>query len=217
MKQGIIFDMDGTLWDSAANVAESWNVAIRKNGAAERVLTEADIKGVMGKTMDVIAQTFFPKLPEEVRNRLLADCCVEENEYLSEHGGVLYPDLEETLQKLKEKYPLYIVSNCQAGYIEAFLAYYGFGKYFEDIECYGNNLLQKRENIRLLAERNQLTEAVYVGDIQGDYDASCQAGVGFIHAAYGFGTIDAEVPAIHRMSELPEVADAYFAEKTKEQ
>ena len=30
VKQGIIFDMDGTLWDSAANVAESWNVAIEK-------------------------------------------------------------------------------------------------------------------------------------------------------------------------------------------
>lgn len=29
-KQGIIFDMDGTLWDSAANVAESWNEAIRQ-------------------------------------------------------------------------------------------------------------------------------------------------------------------------------------------
>lgn len=211
MKQGIIFDMDGTLWDSAANVAESWNEAINKNGAVKRVLTEADIKGVMGKTMDVIAQTFFPELPEEVRKGLLADCCVMENDYLREHGGVLYPDLEETLARLKEKYPLYIVSNCQAGYIEAFLDYYGFGKYFEDIECYGNNLLQKGENIRLLADRNHLDEAVYVGDIQGDYDASRKAGVGFIHAAYGFGTIDDEVPAIHGMNELPEVADAYFA------
>ena len=32
MKKGIIFDMDGTLWDSAAQVAESWNVASRKEG-----------------------------------------------------------------------------------------------------------------------------------------------------------------------------------------
>ena len=96
----------------------------------------------------------------------------------------LYPKLEETLSALKEKYPLYIVSNCQSGYIEAFLDHYGFGKYFEDIECYGNNLKQKGDNIRLLADRNGLTEAVYVGDIQGDYDASCHAGVGFIHAKH---------------------------------
>ena len=115
------------------------------------------------------------------------------------------------IEELKEKYPLYIVSNCQSGYIEAFLDHYGFGKYFEDIECYGNNLKQKGDNIRLLADRNGLTEAVYVGDIQGDYDASCHAGVGFIHAAYGFGTIAADVPEIHTFEELTEAADQYFA------
>lgn len=64
MKQGIIFDMDGTLWDSAENVAKSWNEAIRKDGSVKRELTTADIKGVMGKTMDVIAQTLFPELDE---------------------------------------------------------------------------------------------------------------------------------------------------------
>ena len=52
MKQGIIFDMDGTLWDSAENVAKSWNEAIKKDGSVKRELTTADIQGVMGKTMD---------------------------------------------------------------------------------------------------------------------------------------------------------------------
>ena len=118
---------------------------------------------------------------------------------------------DNAVTELKEKYPLYIVSNCQSGYIEAFLDHYGFRKYFEDIECYGNNLKQKGDNIRLLADRNGLTEAVYVGDIQGDYDASCHAGVGFIHAAYGFGTIAADVPEIHTFEELTETADQYFA------
>ena len=33
-----------------------------------------------------------------------------------------------------------------------------------------------------MAERNHLEDAVYVGDIQGDYDASKAAGVKFIHA-----------------------------------
>ena len=55
MKRGIIFDMDGTLWDSAANVAASWNLAIRQEGLLDKELTEQDIQGVMGKTMDVIA------------------------------------------------------------------------------------------------------------------------------------------------------------------
>ena len=77
---------------------------------------------------------------------------------------------------LKEKYPLYIVSNCQSGYIESFLAYYHLEDYFSDMECFGNNGMQKGENIARLARRNHLDKAVYVGDIQGDYDASMQAG-----------------------------------------
>ena len=119
-------------------------------------------------------------------------------------------EIRETLQKLKEKYNLYIVSNCQSGYIEAFLTFYGFGKYIDDIECYGNNNLIKGDNIRLVADRNHLDKAVYVGDIQGDYDSSVEAGVKFIHAAYGFGSIVQQVPVINEFSELPDVAENVF-------
>ncbi|MBP3617262.1 MAG: HAD family hydrolase [Lachnospiraceae bacterium] len=204
-KKGIIFDMDGTLWDSAEGVAKSWTRIVNREYDKSRVITVEDIHGVMGKTMDKIAEELFPELSEEPRLELLKKCCDDENAYLREHGGVLYPELEATLTELKKEYPLYIVSNCQSGYIEAFLEHYGFGHYFEDIECFGNNGLQKGENIRRLAERNGLTEAVYVGDIQGDYDATMEAGFTFIHAAYGFGKINAETPVIRSFSELPDV------------
>lgn len=204
-KSGIIFDMDGTLWDSAKAVADSWTEVVAREYTPERVITEEEIKSVMGLTMDKLAARIFPELPEEKRLQLLEICGREENEYLRTHGAIVYPQVEETFQKLKEKYHLYIVSNCQSGYIEAFLEYYGYGKYIEDTECYGNNGLVKGENIRKVAERNHLTKAVYVGDIQGDYDASMQAGVEFIHAGYGFGTVDANVPEIAAFAELPEV------------
>ncbi len=194
MKQGIIFDMDGTLWDSAENVAKSWNLAIEQSGLLKKTLTTADIKGVMGKTMDKIAEELFGELADGPREKLLARCCAEENDYLRRHGGVLYAGVKETLAALKENQNLYIVSNCQSGYIEAFLDYYGL--------C--NNGKKKGENIRLLAERNHLDAAVYVGDIQGDYDASAEAGVGFIHAAYGFGTVAQKVPAVRAITELAE-------------
>lgn len=204
-KSGIIFDMDGTLWDSAKAVADSWTEVVAREYTPERVITEEEIKSVMGLTMDKLAARIFPELPEEKRLQLLEVCGREENEYLRTHGAIVYPQVEETFQKLKEKYHLYIVSNCQSGYIEAFLEYYGYGKYIEDTECYGNNGLVKGENIRKVAERNHLTKAVYVGDIQGDYDASMQAGVEFIHAGYGFGTVNANVPEIAAFAELPEV------------
>ena len=116
---------------------------------------------------------------------------------------MLYPDLEKTLIRLKKKYHLYIVSNCQSGYIETFLEHYGFGEYFDDIECYGNNLKGKGDNIALIVSRNGLDRAWYVGDIQGDYDSTMEAGIDFIHSAYGFGTIDHPVPELERFSDLP--------------
>lgn len=207
-KRGIIFDMDGTLWDSAKAVAESWTEVVAREYTPERVITEDEIKRVMGLTMDKLAAQIFPELPEERRLQLLDVCGREENEYLRTHGAIVYPKVEETFQKLREKYHLYIVSNCQSGYIEAFLEYYGYGKYIEDIECYGNNGLVKGDNIRKIVERNHLTKAVYVGDIQGDYNASMQAGVEFIHAGYGFGTVDADVPEIATFEELPKAVES---------
>lgn len=212
MKPGIIFDMDGTLWDSSEGVAKSWTEIVNKEYDKERVITAEDIQGVMGRTMDKIADALFAELSKEERMSLLRKCCDYENEYLRIHGGVLYPELEETFKALQDEYDLFIVSNCQAGYIEAFLEHYGFGHYFKDIECYGNNDLPKDENIKKIVERNELTKAVYVGDIQGDFDSTMKAGLPFIHAAYGFGTIAEETVKINTFSELPKVAAEVLGE-----
>lgn len=203
MKKGIIFDMDGTLWDSAENVAKSWSLVVEKHYPHLAPITCEMMQGVMGKTMDQIALALFPGLEDNARNELLEECCVVENEYLSIHGGVLYEGLKETLEILKDKYNLYIVSNCQSGYIEAFLKYYNFAQYFDDIECFGNNGLKKGDNIKNVVVRNNLDKAVYVGDIQGDFDAAMEAGIDFIHAAYGFGDINQQVPKINSLEELP--------------
>ena len=212
MKKGVIFDMDGTVWDSSDGVAKAWTVKIHEAGFTDKSVTKEDIQNVMGKPMDVIADTLFTyaeKGPE--RDALRASCENYENEYLTENGGILYAGIFETWESLKKMgYHVYIVSNCQAGYIESFLTYYkiAYGTpedLVEDIECYGNNFLQKDENIRLLAERNGLTAACYVGDIQSDYDATVKAGFPFIHAKYGFGTINADVPYINSFGELLKV------------
>ncbi|SHM80603.1 HAD family hydrolase [Ruminococcus flavefaciens] len=208
MKKGLIFDMDGTLWDSSENVAASWTEVVRKTEYKLHDITKENVMGVMGLTMDKIADKLFGTLSKKERMELLDKCCENENKYLLKHGGVLYPDLEKTFIRLKEKYHLYIVSNCQTGYIETFLEHYGFGKYFDDIECYGNNLKSKGDNIALIVKRNKLDKAWYIGDIQGDYDATMQAGIDFIHAAYGFGKIKQTVPKLAKFSELPELIEA---------
>lgn len=200
--------MDGTLWDSAENVALAWDGVVKEHGHADHPITTQDVQSVMGMTMDRIADKLFDYLDKETRMTLLDECCAAENDYLREHGGVLYPELVSTMERLKEMgHHLYIVSNCQKGYIEAFLDHYGFWPLFEDIECYGNNLKEKGDNIALVVKRNHLDVAYYVGDIQGDYNATMAAGLPFIHAAYGFGTIQQEVPKIGQLSDLPALMD----------
>ncbi len=207
----LIFDMDGTLWDSSEQVAASWTEVLSRHRdllqeSSRCAITREDVQGVMGMTMTKIAETLFPEVTKENQALLLQYCCDYENEYLLEHGGALYPQLEKTLQELRrEGHTLYIVSNCQKGYIETFLEHYGFGQYFDDIECFGNNGLGKAENIRNLAARNHLEQYYYVGDIQADYDATVAAGGAFIHAAYGFGTIREEVPELTEIGRLPEM------------
>ena len=51
MKKGIIFDVDGTLWDSATQVAQSWQVAAEKLLNRPRPITPDMISRNMGKNM----------------------------------------------------------------------------------------------------------------------------------------------------------------------
>ena len=64
MKTGLIFDMDGTLWDSSENVARSWTEKLHQLGEHRRAITREDIMGVMGLTMDKIAEIIFDDLSE---------------------------------------------------------------------------------------------------------------------------------------------------------
>lgn len=203
MKTGIIFDMDGTLWDSASQVAAAWSIiTVPKLG---KQVTKEDMYRTMGMPMDELAKAIFPEHELSELLPVLEEGYQLENDYLSKHGAVLYPDLIETIRILSGSYPLYIVSNCQEGYIEAFLSYYGLEGYFEDFICFGANQKPKGENIALIIKRNQLDRGIYVGDIQADYEAALAGGAEFIHAAYGFGTVDAPVPKLRAFSELPKL------------
>ena len=63
----------------------------------------------------------------------------------------------------------------------------GLGGLISDFDCFGNTGLPKGQTLRLLCERCNVRDAVYVGDTQGDMEASEQAGLPFVWAAYGFG------------------------------
>lgn len=200
MKKGILFDLDGTLWDSSENVVKAWNEVLMRYDL--RQITRDDMQSYMGKTLEKIGELMLSDLDIEERSRIMKECCDNENDFLSRHGGMLFPNLENVLAELSQKYELFIVSNCQSGYIETFLKYHKLEKYFTDHECPGGTGKEKGENIRIVVDRNALDKAVYIGDTQGDCESAFFAGIPFIYAAYGFGKVDADVPKIKSIGEI---------------
>ena len=202
-KPMLIFDLDGTLWDASQSLAESWAAEIVRLSGRDKKYTIDEIHAVLGLTMDEIADRLLPEIEPPRRYEIFDSCMDYELEYLTEHGGELFPGTRETLDELREDgYKMAIVSNCQTGYIKTFLDSMNMHEYFCDIEEWGNTGLSKGQNIRLVMERNNVENAVYIGDIQKDLDAATEAGIPCIWAEYGFGTMDKPAGVIHTFSEL---------------
>lgn len=200
----LLFDLDGTLWDSAPAVTEAWNEIFQRECPGLKPLTVDDIHGVMGMTMKEISLALYPEADMPRRDEIFDICCRHEVEYLYSHCGTLYPDFRAVMESLKtEGYDLAVVSNCQTGYVKAFLVSSGAADLFIDYEEWERTGLTKGENIRLVMDRNHYAKGVYIGDTKKDREAALQARIPFIHAAYGFGAVDAEDGVIHSLSDLP--------------
>lgn len=199
-----IFDIDGTLWDSTDAVARSWIEYIQASTdyRPEKKLTGDLLKQYFGMLLSDIAANVFSDLPTEERLPLIQNCCRYENEYLLKHPVSPYAGVSHTLKALAEKYPLFIVSNCEAGYIETFLKSTGLTPYIRDHLCPGDTSLPKWDNIRMIIKKHQLSAPVYVGDTAGDHLACQKAGIPFIFASYGFGHTDQPSDTIRQFSDL---------------
>lgn len=206
MLEAVLFDLDGTLWDATSGILKTWNDVIAAHPESKRgALDRKELSGYLGLPMTEIANRMFPECTTKQKQLFMDACCEQENAYLSEVGGTLYPELENTLKELKKDYRLFIVSNCQQGYIESFLKAHKLNYLFDDIICWGDNLLPKGENNKLIMKKNGVTKAVYVGDTAGDENSARVAEIPFVFAAYGFGEAVAPDYAINSFVELPKL------------
>lgn len=201
----IILDIDGTLWDTTPVVAKAWGEALKDRTDIAWRPTADNLKQLFGRPMWAIAAAAFPELSSEEQMELMNRCCESEEQALEKMPGNVFEGVVETIKKLSEKYPVCIVSNCQAGYIELTMRALDIENYITDFECPGYSGLPKGENCKLVMERNGFTSAVYVGDTQGDADAAAFAGIPFVFCEYGFGNADHCDYSIRKFPELLEL------------
>lgn len=187
--ESLIFDIDGTLWDSRALVAEGYNLQLRDEGLSRYCVDAARLRPLFGKVMTAIADELFPDLPPAERYGLMERCMARENAYLEENEcRIGYPGIVEALQALSATHRLFIVSNSQQGYPELCMEKLGLAHLISGHLCFGDTGASKGRTIRTLMEKYAITSCAYIGDTQGDLDATVEAGVPFIWAAYGFDT-----------------------------
>ena len=186
--ESLILDIDGTLWDSRALVAEGYNIQLRAEGL-DHLCTDAEtLKTLFGKVMTEIADNLFPDFPPEERYALMERCMETENKYLEENPcHIGYAGIKEVLAELKKRYRLFIVSNSQCGYPDLCVEKLGLQELIEGHLCFGDTGTTKGQTILTLMRKYGLASAAYIGDTQGDLDACEEAGIDFIWAAYGFG------------------------------
>lgn len=200
----LIFDLDGTFWNTTDAVRLAWTSLAQKYQCSVREVTYAMVASVTGKSLADCIHSIFAAETKAKRDAMASEAGECDNAAVRKWGGVLYPGVRNGIVRLREHYPLFICSNCQAGYIEIFLEQEQLTDSFVDWECWGNTLQPKASNIAQLVERNSLQQPVYVGDTLSDLEAAQACGIDFLHVTYGFGPIPRYRPAFASFAELVE-------------
>ena len=201
--ESLIFDIDGTLWDSRAIVAEGYNRQLRAEGLAHLQVTVEDLTPLFGKVKEELAEALFALLPEEARNALIDRCMDSEREFLADMECAMgYPNVRETLEALAKRHRLFIVSNCDRGYPELCMEKLGIGHLIRWVSIRRRMVSPKGETILRLMDTHRISSACYIGDTQGDANAARTAAIPFVYCTYGFGQVDAYWKKIDAFKDL---------------
>lgn len=206
--ESIIFDVDGTLWDSRALLAEAYNAQLAEEGITGLHVTAQILKPLFGKPMNELADGLFGAIvPAPERYALMDRCIARMDQHMEDHAGphMGYPQLRPTMEALKKNHRLFIVSNGQKGYPQMAANKLGLADLIDGYLSWGDTGKSKGQTILQLMKTHNIESAVYIGDTQGDLEACREAGIDFVFTAFGFGQPESYYAKADRFCDLLEV------------
>ncbi len=212
--RALIFDLDGTLIDSKLDLIQAVNAMLTEMGRAK--LSDEVISSYIGHGAPMlVSRALGGVAKEDELSRGLAFFL----DYYEEHkldNTCLYPEVTDTLAKLKERnIAMAVLTNKPVKVSMRILEALGAAKYFQAI--YGGNSFETKKPDPLGAKailgefRVLATDAMMVGDSEVDIQTARNAKMIATAVNYGFGIHDrAEHPAdiyLDRMSDLLQVVE----------
>ena len=215
----VSFDLDGTLVDTAAEIAESVHLTLDDFALARR--PQEEITNLIGKGTHELMSRLMQRLYAEqsgLQERLSFDTVFErfDHHYAATAGqfGKPYPGCEDALERLRSAgVILACVTNKEQRHAERVLAATGLAGWFPTL-IGGDTLPFKKPDPRVISqllERHgvQSSEAAHLGDSSIDVQTARNAGVAAWAVPYGYNAgVPIEQSSPDRLFDrLPAVAD----------
>lgn len=210
----VIFDWDGTLMDSLAQIVRSVKLAAQDLGVPEP--TDAAARDIIGLGLPEAMRVLFPQVPEAEREALRQRYSHHFVAGVSGHTQP-YVGAEDLLKQLYDAdRQLAVATGKSRAGLNRVLAHTGWSSYFHATRCADEtaskpNPLMLQE--LLLELRVPLERAVMIGDTHYDLDMAQRLGMASIGVTYGVHSAErlaehAPIAICHDMSELAAVLAA---------
>ena len=189
MKQGLIFDLDGTLVDSLPGIAASLNHALAAMGFPGHVT--ADVRGFIGDGSWILSKRAAPAgSPDEVINAI-EQAFKAHYDLNWVHGTALYPGIAELLGTLRERgHPLAILSNKPHAFVLDIAAKLFPGEPFTAAVGQQKGVPHKPDPAGIFEITRRLglppEDCVLIGDSTIDIATSRNAGIRSIAVTWGY-------------------------------
>lgn len=186
----ILFDLDGTLSDSAKGIMKGAYIALQHFGV--EVENYDDLYKFIGPPLVTSFMEFYGLSEEQAK-----EAVVIYREYYSETGlfeNELYPGIEELLKELKARGKhLLVATSKPENYATIILEHFGIAHYFEFIggatmDGKIGTKTQVIEHTLKMANITDLSKAVMIGDRHHDVEGANETGLDCIGVLYGYGS-----------------------------